>query len=222
MVPLTVAAAVQRKTTPPAVCLSTIHPSIHPSFLAHLLPTAFSRLSFSSSSPPPHRCWLTHRLVRCAQPPVGGAGSQWNMTSLLSLCQNRIEDPDRIQDLDCNIFVIRRQEPSGRLGSRPHHQQEETPEPPLSSAFTLSRISRGSWRFWAVPDGSGWIGVQPADEGSVKASLTGGKVTHLAAEVTFSCHMVPSLHPPQHALLLQASGGLADSPPEGFCPGSSM
>lgn len=181
------AAAAQRKTTPPAVCLSTIHPSIHPSFLAHLLPTALSRLSFSSSSPPPHHCWLTHRLVRRAQPPAGGAGSQCNSTSLLSLCQNRIEDPDRIQDLDYNIFVIPRQEPSGRLGSRSHHQQEETPEP--------SRISKGSWGFWAVPDGSGWIGVQPANGGSAKAPLTGGKVTHLSTEVTFFCHMVPSLHP---------------------------
>lgn len=71
-----------------------------------------------------------------------------------------------------------------------------------------------------VLDGSGWIRVQPADEGSVKASLTGGKVAHLAAEVTFGCHMVSSLCLGL-ALVLQASGGLADLPPspEGFlCP----
>lgn len=60
-----------------------------------------------------------------------------------------------------------------------------------------------------VLDGSGWIRVQPADEGSVKASLTGGKVAHLAAEVTFGCHMVSSLCLGL-ALVLQASGGLAD------------
>lgn len=67
----------------------------------------------------------------------------------------------------------------------------------LSSILTPTRLSRGSWQVGTVPNGSGWIGVQPADVESLKTSLTGGQVAHLAAEVTFSCHMVcHSTRPP--------------------------